>query len=59
VLATAARSIRRRLGSSRSHAATDARPFFFNPLGFAKLFGSDLFSHFTHTGWSPATSSRR
>jgi hypothetical protein len=29
---------------------TDARPFFFNQLGFATLFDPDLFSHFTHTG---------
>jgi hypothetical protein len=29
---------------------TDARPFFFNQLGFATLFDPDLFSHFTHSG---------
>ena len=29
---------------------TDARPFFFNQLGFATLFDADVFSHFTHTG---------
>jgi hypothetical protein len=29
---------------------TDARPFFFNQLGFATLFDPNVFSHFTHTG---------
>jgi hypothetical protein len=29
---------------------TDARPFFFNQLGFAKIFDPHVFSHFTHTG---------
>jgi hypothetical protein len=29
---------------------TDARPFFFNQLGFLALFDSDVFSHFTDTG---------
>src|SRR4029077_13162833 len=29
---------------------TDARPFFFNQLGFAKIFDPRVFSHFTHTG---------
>ncbi len=29
---------------------TDARPFFFNQLGFAKLLDPGVFSHFTHTG---------
>jgi hypothetical protein len=29
---------------------TDARPFFFNQLGFTKLFDPDVFSQFTHTG---------
>src|SRR5215470_15659018 len=29
---------------------TDARPFFFNQLGFATPFDADVFSHFTHTG---------
>jgi hypothetical protein len=29
---------------------TDARPFFFNQLGFATLFDADVFLHFTHTG---------
>jgi hypothetical protein len=29
---------------------TDARPFFFNQLGFLKLFDPDVFSHFTDTG---------
>ena len=38
---------------------TDARPFFFNQLGFAKIFDPRVFSHFTHTGRSPATLLRR
>ena len=29
---------------------TDARPFFFNQLGFTKIFDPHVFSHFTHTG---------
>ena len=29
---------------------TDARPFFFNQLGFARIFDPHVFSHFTHTG---------
>ena len=29
---------------------TDARPFFFNQLGFGKLLDPGVFSHFTHTG---------
>jgi hypothetical protein len=29
---------------------TDARPFFFNQLGFATPFDTDVFSHFTHSG---------
>jgi hypothetical protein len=29
---------------------TDARPFFFNQLGFAKLFDPDVLSHFTQPG---------
>jgi hypothetical protein len=29
---------------------TDARPFFFNQLGFDTLFDPNVFSHFTHTG---------
>jgi hypothetical protein len=29
---------------------TDARPFFFNQLGFSRIFDPRVFSHFTHTG---------
>src|SRR5262249_3226968 len=29
---------------------SDARPFFFNQLGFSKLLDPRVFSHFTHTG---------
>ena len=31
-------------------APTDARPFFFNQLGFFSLFDADVLSHLTHTG---------